>query len=82
VGDNRMTADKKRALAQKATLIKRQLSIVAGIPLTPPRLYLGPTRVMVRGEDPTKFSTGPLLLCRPHGQPLKWCVVCAERRKR
>ena len=67
---------KRRAHAQ---LIKQQLAQVAGIPLTPPRLYLGPTQVTVLKTDPTKYSTGPLLLCQ-HRQPAKWCVVCAERR--
>jgi len=79
---DRAIADKKRALAQKTTMIKRQLDLVAGIPLTPPRLYIGTFRDMVLGTDPTKYSTGPMRLCREHGQPLKWCLVCVERRRR
>ena len=75
-----MTATKKRSLARKA-LIKRQLDLVGGIPVTPPRLYIGRDLAMVLRTDPTKYSTGPVQLCRPHGQPLKWCVVCAEWRK-
>lgn len=77
-----MTTAKKRALTQKAALIKRQLNLVARISLTPPRLYIGPTRAMIRGADPTKYSTGPVPICRQHGHPLKWCIVCAVRRGR
>lgn len=71
----------KRALAQKAAMIKRQIDLVAGIPARPPRLYIGPIRASVLKADPTKYSTGPIRLCSPHGQPAKWCVVCAERRR-
>jgi len=77
-----VAAIKKRALTPKEALIKRQLKQVAGIPLTPPRLYIGPFRDRVLGTDPTKYYTGPVRLCREHGQPLKWCLVCAERQKR
>jgi hypothetical protein len=70
----------KLTRTQKAALIKRQLDLVAGIPLTPPRLYIGPARDKVLGTDPTKYYTGPIPRCRPHGQPLKWCLICAARR--
>jgi hypothetical protein len=73
---------KKRAAAQsaqRAALIKRQIELVAGIPLTPPRLYIGPTRTAVLRADPTKYTAEPIRLCQ-HGHPRKWCVVCAERR--
>lgn len=53
---------------QRAALIKRQLDLIAGISATPPKLFIGPTRTMVRGADPTKFSTGPIALCE-HQQP-------------
>jgi hypothetical protein len=72
----------KRSLTAKEILIKRQLDLVAGIPLTPPCLYIGPFRDRVLGTDPTKYYTGPIPRCREHGQPLKWCLVCTERRKR
>ncbi len=57
-------------------------NLIAGIPLKPPRVYIAPTPVTVRGEDPTKYSTGPVPLCQQHRQPLLWCLVCAERRGR
>ena len=69
----------KKRLSPKDFLIKRQLDQVAGIPLTPPRLYIGPFRDRVLGTDPTKYYVGAVRTCREHGQPLKWCLVCAER---
>lgn len=71
---------KPKRSAQRAALIKRELDRVAGYPTTPPRVYIAPTRTMIRGENPTTFSTGPLRLCQPHGQPAKWCLVCARQR--
>lgn len=60
---------------------RKHHDLIAGIPLKPPRIYIAPTRIMGRGEDPTVYATGHVPLCQ-HRQPLLWCVVCAERRGR
>ena len=72
-------APKKRPLVKIDK--RKHHDLIAGIPLKPPRVYVAPTRVRVRGEDPTTYSTGQTPLCR-HRQPLLWCVICAERQGR